>query len=532
MKNSFILFFFTISYFIGQSQISKFQFIESLIPDSLISFSQKSSAVFLEESSFYIVESSIYNFSQNGELLRANFSGTTIASAYRTTNGLKCYGSAYHGSIDSSRKIVTLDWNNTGVIINSKILNGFELKHQFLTTHVTLINQDVLLGGHQVSDDAKIGYGILVKLDTSDNPIWAKKIAGSGNVLVKKIIQTINGQIYIAGQIINNVTGNQTFLINCSDSGNLIWSKVWSFGYLLEAEDMALDEAGHLYIIGLTLSNSTLSTDGFIIKTDSSGEIIWANLYGGRKRDQMNSILNINNGKLGIVGNHERIEYSCQPSSVKCFDTWILEIDTNGKVNMGITVGRETEQDYGLSISVLKDQWLVGGQSISDTFLFLPSASYFYSSSGIGGFCSSKKDSNITRSFKPVLINTNISLDSTILPQCNPINLGNRDIMHYTKVRPFCTSDTMVSARNVEDDKRLKIYPNPSEGIFSISGLDIENSQYCLVSVFSVTGRLILENVIVETNQTLDLSSLDNGVYFLKIEIETTEHSSLIYLLK
>ena len=61
----------------------------------------------------------------------------------------------------------------------------------------------------------------------------------------------------------------------------------------------------------------------------------------------------------------------------------------------------------------------------------------------------------------------------------------------------------------------FKVYPNPSDAIFNIQRLGTEKM---VISVYDVTGRLIYEDQnVLESQYSLDLSNVNNGLYFLKI---------------
>ena len=59
----------------------------------------------------------------------------------------------------------------------------------------------------------------------------------------------------------------------------------------------------------------------------------------------------------------------------------------------------------------------------------------------------------------------------------------------------------------------LKIYPNPVETTLYIGGVTSSS----IVSIYSITGTLVLQQIVTET---IDVSSLDRGMYFVKIESE------------
>lgn len=55
------------------------------------------------------------------------------------------------------------------------------------------------------------------------------------------------------------------------------------------------------------------------------------------------------------------------------------------------------------------------------------------------------------------------------------------------------------------------IYPNPSNGMFSISGENIES-----IEVYDITGKLVMQQNINASNATIDLTNKAKGVYTLK----------------
>jgi hypothetical protein len=79
----------------------------------------------------------------------------------------------------------------------------------------------------------------------------------------------------------------------------------------------------------------------------------------------------------------------------------------------------------------------------------------------------------------------------------------------------LCVAITTVGINEFTNlNERIEIYPNPTNGVFHINS-NIEN---LIVSVYSVDGKIVLSNIIIsETNQLIDLSHFESGVYFVKI---------------
>lgn len=74
------------------------------------------------------------------------------------------------------------------------------------------------------------------------------------------------------------------------------------------------------------------------------------------------------------------------------------------------------------------------------------------------------------------------------------------------------TQDATVSVSEINKTDNLNIYPNPSSGIFNISSTQTISN----IDVYDVTGKLVYyQNNTKQTNASLDLSNLSNGIYFI-----------------
>lgn len=74
----------------------------------------------------------------------------------------------------------------------------------------------------------------------------------------------------------------------------------------------------------------------------------------------------------------------------------------------------------------------------------------------------------------------------------------------------FLVSDYYVGDV-AEENVVNSIYPNPSEGMFNISGENIES-----IEVYDITGKLVMQQQINANNTTIDLTNKAKGVYTLK----------------
>ena len=103
-------------------------------------------------------------------------------------------------------------------------------------------------------------------------------------------------------------------------------------------------------------------------------------------------------------------------------------------------------------------------------------------------------------------------------------SLGN-ELFHFTEVEHHSSSyevEFCVESVNVTDivKTQLNIYPNPSKDIIVIETINtIKN-----IEILDISGKLVLKpniiknNIIDNTKQTINISTLEKGIYFIKVD--------------
>lgn len=72
---------------------------------------------------------------------------------------------------------------------------------------------------------------------------------------------------------------------------------------------------------------------------------------------------------------------------------------------------------------------------------------------------------------------------------------------------------------NNELNDKVKIYPNPAKDIIVLDYGSLKSIKY-YVSVYNFTGQLLLQNVSLNQKNEIDISELEKGYYFIKIQSE------------
>src|SRR5690606_24091649 len=168
----------------------------------------------------------------------------------------------------------------------------------------------------------------VMKLDTLGQPIWAHRIGGSDHDIMRRVVVDGNGDILVFGEFQNTVDldpgpgeelfvsgafTSRAFVLKLTGDGAYVWAK--ALGLRTTAASMELDPLGNIYLGGsfagvtdLDPGAAVLSftsfggTDGFVVKLDPTGELIWAGRIGGTQFDDMLDIALDGAGGLLLTG--------------------------------------------------------------------------------------------------------------------------------------------------------------------------------------------------------------------------------------
>jgi hypothetical protein len=91
------------------------------------------------------------------------------------------------------------------------------------------------------------------------------------------------------------------------------------------------------------------------------------------------------------------------------------------------------------------------------------------------------------------------------------------------QVRDTVSGQADSKAKALELDKEVAIYPNPNNGVFTISLASLDAPQVDL-RIINVIGNEIHHEVIshaeLQTAKTIDLTKFAKGLYYVKIETD------------
>lgn len=187
--------------------------------------------------------------------------------------------------------------------------------------------------------------------------IFGKQFGTNQDDKARNLVTDSMGNIYVLGKTKGaigneNYGKNDSFIVKIDSSANTIWSKQVGSTEDDELTHAAIDESGNIYITGDIGVNEKNTSDVFVAKLDTNGEIIWDKQFGTDSTDTGANIVVDTNGDIYLIG---FTKGSLEGTSHGKNDCYILHLDNYGnKLNAvqfgtsgndiiaGITIGEDS----------------------------------------------------------------------------------------------------------------------------------------------------------------------------------------------
>ncbi|NHM06844.1 T9SS type A sorting domain-containing protein [Flavobacterium sp. CYK-4] len=217
----------------------------------------------------------------------------------------------------------------------------------------------------------------VVKTDANGNIQWQKTFGGSGYDVGISIEQTADNGYLISGYTDStdgDITTNHglfdVMVMKLNADGNLQWlqtyggSSIENSFHIIELGEGGYIFSGHTSSTDGQINSNHGQADAWIVKLNSSGEILWQKTLGGSQLEFINKILPTNDNNLIIVGhtNSSDGDVSINHGSI---DGWIVKLSPDGNLIWEKTFGSSGD-DYLYDIKTTSDGgYIASGQSDS-----------------------------------------------------------------------------------------------------------------------------------------------------------------------
>lgn len=428
----------------------------------------------------------------------------------------------------------------------------------------------------------------LVKLNSEGTVEWDKTFGGAGYELAWMVKQTSDNGFIVAGWTTSYGSGEyDLFMIKTDYLGNEEWRKIYGGTSWDLAMDIQQTPDGGYIMAGESwvYSNNNWNADGWAVKTNSAGEIMWQKKFGGNHRDIFFAVEPTSDGGYVFSG------FTMSLGSVYgSRDNWLVKLDENGNELWNKTYDGNNGEDWARDVKEAPDGGFViacaSKNSTQDKFDFciiktdkngneiwknLYGGEYstwgrsIYNTSD-GGYIASgqitvSSDINSETDLWLLKINSNGeeewserygespgSEDAIYMVPCSDgyIIAGTR-IFSDSRADFIVTKTKALILGSLDDDflpsefRLLQNYPNPFNPSTSISfnlpkntyvKIDIYNSLGSVVSSLVNTYLLAGSHSVIWNGRDSKGNSVPSGVYFCELKTEKLTSTIKMNLVK
>jgi len=191
---------------------------------------------------------------------------------------------------------------------------------------------------------------------------WMKTYGGADDEFGSSVQQTPDGGYIIFGITKSYGAGREDFwLIKTDSAGNIIWDQTYGG----EETDMVsfgqqTSDGGYI-IVGRTYSFDSVKSDIWLVKTDSQGNKVWDKLFRGNGYETASEVWQTSDDGYVIIGYTDSFGSGNR-------DMWLIKTDSAGNIIWDKTYGG-IKDDQGHSVKITSDGGfiLAGGKYTSQT---------------------------------------------------------------------------------------------------------------------------------------------------------------------
>lgn len=202
-------------------------------------------------------------------------------------------------------------------------------------------------------------------LSQAPDTIWTKTIGG-GNIDIGHCVrETSDGGFIITGytRSFGTMAGRNLLLVKTDSDGNLIWINGYGGNADDEGNSVVQTPDGGFVACGYTKSFGSGMSDVYLIKVDSNGNQLWDRVFGGAFDEEAYSMVQTNDGGFLLAG-------ATSSYGAGGRDIWLIKTDQSGNLQWLKTIGG-LSSDGARSISKTSD----GGYILTGwTFSYGPGA--------------------------------------------------------------------------------------------------------------------------------------------------------------
>lgn len=504
-----------------------------------------------------------------------------IGDGWGNSTNMDPNGSAYVNVINGQWTSVLVKYNSNGGFVWMKNFSqqsinaspGVEIKSMILSptneiylTGVFVGTFDFDLGPNTYTlSSPSVFNAFVLKLDSNGDFVWARSLSTTNGTDANQITQDANNDIIVSGtfygtQDLDPTAGTTTlsshgaqdvYMIKLTSVGTFVYAKSFGSSSNDFAGPIVTDASNNIYLTGKFYSSTgdfdpnagsvslinNGGSDVYIVKLNSSGNLLYANSFGASSDDNVSDLTidNLNNITLcGLVSGTtldidptaNTYTYNIQGGS----DSYVMQLNSSGNLNW-VNFLSGVGSENAVTISQNNIDIIVGGDfsgsldvigttttSALSTTLTTPSSDGFIMNFNTSGQYSWSNKFNSDGGFS--VKHLDISSLGEIYSSGYFYGTADFDFTATTNTLTSVSQFLFISkyngslptsVRQYDANALFKVFPNPNNGSFTI-----QSQKEDIVSFTNDLGQVI---EMIELNQQNNFSYkvnyLQSGIYFL-----------------
>jgi gliding motility-associated-like protein len=225
----------------------------------------------------------------------------------------------------------------------------------------------------------------VLKLDASGNVQWHKCLGGSSSEEPGAIRQTADGGYIISactssddGDVPNhhhfdiNDQWSDIWLVKLNASGNIIWQNTYGGSSEENAGAIEILQDGSYIVCGNTSSNDgdvsgnhSISTDGWVIKVNATGALLWQKCLGSASEERLFDIKPTSDNGFIVAGYNAGNGGDVTGFHGGYYDGWVVKLNGSGSVEWQKTIGGGGREMAGSVRQLPNGSYVVAGEGDS-----------------------------------------------------------------------------------------------------------------------------------------------------------------------
>ncbi len=223
------------------------------------------------------------------------------------------------------------------------------------------LDSSYLVTGSSSSFEDAPSQLFLMHLNKDGSKRWSRAYGGNGFESGKRCFVIGNDALFTFGTSTSGIsTNHDVYVLKTDTSGNVLWEEYVDLGNWDRVTDVLLLPDTSFIICAETNFSSDNSIDGVILKMNKNGTILWQHQLENPGEDNLNCIRMKNSSNI-FIGGKKYVADSLKAQA------YVAKIDTSGNILWEKTIAGEGWAEFNDLVLYNSDMYAIGGTQITET---------------------------------------------------------------------------------------------------------------------------------------------------------------------